>query len=166
LIFATLFAVFLGFLPIHAADQAFLDAALKSESHIVSLSMLAIEKSHGIAMRAWAADILAHHTPIGRGLDHLLAESKRDVPLTGYNSEPDYLEALASLKPDQFDEVVLHEMVTVMDERERLFAEAARRHSNQGIHALAVSVIEQITEDANGTRRLDKRVATLNSRGG
>jgi hypothetical protein len=47
-----------------------------------------------------------------------------------------------------------------------LFLIAAHRHSNDAVHALAISVLEAVTEDDNGLRFLDQHLAMANARGG
>lgn len=152
---AAVFSALLAVVQLHSADQAFLDAALRTESKVVSLSMLALEKSSSASIRSLAADLLAHHGAIGRGLDKALGKSAFDLPATGFAPDASHLEGLAALRTNEFDHVVLAEIVSLVDKRTRLFDAAVRRHGNLAVRALARNVMGVVVQDANRAHTLD-----------
>jgi hypothetical protein len=156
-----LMSAYLGFISFRGNGQNFLDNAMQTEAGVVSLSMLAIEKSHTIGIRILAANILAHHSEIGRGLHMLRRDTRRDLPTTGYSRQSHYFNMLAGLESEQFDQVVLHDLGNAIEERNRLFANMAHRRGNSLSVALALSVLPGLNQDAAGVRRLLERLAPM-----
>ena len=154
--FTAIISLFFAFSTLNTTDQAFLVHVRSNDAQIVSLSLLALQKTATPQVRSLVQNLLVDRGPIARSIDGILDNTSYHAPTVAFERQAFYLEGLATLQNSVFDRIIVHEISSLVEERARLFDAEAKRRGKGAVRELARSQMAIVDQDTSRVHALGK----------